>query len=67
MEPTRAEARILDYVARGKSNKEIANTLFIEVSTVKRHLYNAFPKLGANNRTHAAIIWRNRAFLREVA
>ena len=67
MEPTNAEARVLDHVARGKTNKEIARALYIEVSTVKRHLFNVFPKIGAANRTQAAIIWRNRAALREVA
>lgn len=67
MEPTCAEARVLDHVARGKTNKEIARALTIEVGTVKRHLFNVFPKLGANNRTQAAIIWRNRSGLREVA
>ena len=67
MEPTPAEARVLDYVARGKCNKEIAKTLFIEVATVKQHLYNVFPKLGVRNRTQAAIVWRTRSELREVA
>ncbi len=67
MEPTNAEARVLDYVARGKSNKEIAHVLFIEVSTVKTHLHNAFPKVGASNRTQAAIIWLAREELREIA
>ena len=67
MEPTPAEVRVLDYVARGKTNNEIARALFIEVSTVKRHLHNVFPKIGATNRTRAAIIWRTRAYLREVA
>jgi len=67
MEPTSAEALILDYVARGKSNKEIAKALFIEVSTVKCHLNRVFPKLGVSNRTQAAIIWRTRSELREVA
>ncbi|MCE5255004.1 MAG: helix-turn-helix transcriptional regulator [Actinomycetia bacterium] len=66
-EPTRAEARVLDYVARGKSNKEIARALVIEVGTVKRHLFNVYPKLGARNRTQAALIWRRRSELREVA
>lgn len=67
MEPTLAEARILDHVARGKTNKQIARALTIEVSTVKRHLYKAYSKLGATNRTQAAIIWRGRSEFREVA
>lgn len=67
MEPTLAEARVLDYVARGKCNKEIARALTIEVSTVKRHLFNVYPKIGAANRTQAAIVWRTRSMLREIA
>jgi len=67
MEPTTAEARVLDHVARGKSNKEIAQALYIEVGTVKAHLNHVFPKIGASNRTQAAIIWRSRSLLREVA
>jgi two-component system, NarL family, nitrate/nitrite response regulator NarL len=67
MEPTNAEARILDYVAHAKSNKEIARALHIEVSTVKLHLHRAYRKIGARNRVHAAIIWRARAELREIA
>ncbi len=67
MEPTNAEARVLDHVARGKTNKEIARALYIEVGTVKRHLFNVYRKIGASNRTQAAIIWRSRSQLREVA
>jgi DNA-binding NarL/FixJ family response regulator len=67
MEPTLAECAVLDYVARGKTNKEIAKALFIEESTVKRHCHNVFRKIGATNRTQAAIIWRTRALLRDVA
>jgi len=67
MEPTLAEARVLDYLARGKTNREIAQALYIEVCTVKRHLFNVFPKIGASNRTQAAITWRMRSLLRDVA
>ena len=66
MEPTPAEAEILDYLVRGKTNNEIARALTVAPSTVKRHLHNVYPKLGARNRTQAALIWRARAYLREV-
>lgn len=65
--PTPAEMQVLDYLARGKTNKEIGRALFIAESTVKRHVYNVLPKLGARNRTEAAITWRARSELREVA
>ena len=65
--PTRAEARVLDLVALGRANKEIARALHIEVSTVKRHLYNVYPKMGVRNRTQAALMWRTRSDFVEVA
>lgn len=65
--PTRAEALVLDLVAQGKVNKEIARALHIEVSTVKRHLYNVYPKMGVRNRTQAALVWRTRMDSEEVA
>ena len=39
----------------GVSNKEIARTLGVEVVTVKRHVGNILHKLGARNRTQAAL------------
>ena len=66
-QPTPAEARVLDQVVQGKSNKQIARTLYIAVPTVKRHLLNVYPKLGVRNRTQAALIWQTRVFLRLTA
>jgi DNA-binding NarL/FixJ family response regulator len=40
---------------KGVSNKEIARTLGVEVVTVKRHVGNILRKLGARNRTQAAL------------
>ena len=51
-------ARELDVarlLMRGASNKEIARALGVEVVTVKRHVGNILRKLGARNRTQAAI------------
>jgi len=42
-------------LAQGASNKEIARALGIEVVTVKRHVGNILRKLGARNRTQAAM------------
>jgi NarL family two-component system response regulator LiaR len=49
------EIEILRLAARGMSNKDIANALFLSVRTVKAHLTNIFNKLGCGCRTDAII------------
>ncbi len=51
---TPREREVLQFVARGQSNREIACALFISVPTVKRHLTNIFGKLGVASRAAAA-------------
>jgi DNA-binding NarL/FixJ family response regulator len=51
---TRRETEILQLVAGGLSNKEIANQLVITEGTVKNHVHNALEKLHLSNRTQAA-------------
>jgi DNA-binding NarL/FixJ family response regulator len=53
--PTARELEVLALVARGGKNKDIARTLHISVETVKEHLGNVFGKLGAADRTDAAL------------
>jgi predicted ATPase/DNA-binding CsgD family transcriptional regulator len=50
---TPRELEVLRLVAAGRSNKEIAETLFISVQTVKRHLTSLFGKLGVASRSAA--------------
>ena len=50
---TRREVQILDHLARGLSNREIAKALFISEATVKTHLVRIFDKLGVDTRTAA--------------
>jgi two-component system, NarL family, response regulator LiaR len=50
---TRRELEILEHVARGLSNREIGETLFVSENTVKTHCSRAFDKLGARRRTEA--------------
>ena len=48
------ESEVLQEVARGSSNKEIAGSLFISENTVKTHLRNILDKLQLANRSQAA-------------
>ena len=54
------EAEVLRGVAAGKSNKEIARDLSLQEVTVKLHVKTMSRKLGARNRTHAAMIARDK-------
>ena len=51
---TRRESEVLQLVASGMSNKEIANELTITEGTVKNHVHNALEKLHLTNRVQAA-------------
>jgi DNA-binding NarL/FixJ family response regulator len=50
------EQEILDLVRQGLTNAEIAQTLFVSVSTVKVHMRHIFEKLGVRTRTEAALL-----------
>lgn len=52
-ELTPREQEVLVWVARGKTNREIAELLMIASSTVRKHLENVFAKLGVGTRTAA--------------
>jgi NarL family two-component system response regulator LiaR len=52
---TEREMDVLLMIARGKSNQETADLLFIGVKTVKFHVTNILAKLGVEDRTQAAI------------
>ncbi len=55
---TPAERRILDLVALGHTNKQIAEQLHLAVPTVKNALRVAFFKLGVHTRLQALLAWR---------
>jgi LuxR family maltose regulon positive regulatory protein len=57
------ELEVLRLIATGASNAEIAKTLFIALSTVKRHTGNLYGKLGVNSRTQAIVRARQLALL----
>ena len=52
---TPREAELLTHVAQGKCNKQIADTCCISEGTVRKHLENAYRRLGVNNRISAII------------
>ncbi|MEH7178894.1 response regulator transcription factor [Neobacillus vireti] len=54
-ELTKRELDVLKEIAKGKSNKEIASSLFITEKTVKTHVSNLLSKLELQDRTQAAL------------
>lgn len=57
---TKRESEVLGGICEGKSNKEIARDYGLHEVTVKLHVKTLSRKLGARNRTHAAMIARDR-------
>ena len=51
---TGREAQVLELLADGDTNNEIAAELVVSVHTVERHLQNAYRKIGVRNRADAA-------------
>ena len=57
------EVRVLCLIAEGNSNKEIAAVLSVSEDSVKGQVRNILSKLGANDRTHAAMIGVKRGII----
>jgi DNA-binding NarL/FixJ family response regulator len=55
------EAEVLRLVAAGRSNRQVADELFISINTVARHVANILGKTGAANRTEAAAYAREHS------
>jgi len=58
------ELQVLELVAAGRSNSDIAAELFVSDTTVKSHLAHIFTKLGVSSRTAAVSRARERGLLR---
>ena len=60
---TRRELEILELIAHGMSNREIADKLFVSENTVKTHSSRLFDKLGARRRTQAVQLGKEMGLL----
>jgi DNA-binding NarL/FixJ family response regulator len=54
---TAREREILNLLARGRSNRDIAEELFITNKTVKNHLSRIYEKIGVHSRAEAIALW----------
>ena len=52
---TRRERMVLEQIAKGLSNKEIARELNVSLNTLKVHIRNLYGKMGVENRTQALL------------
>ncbi len=62
---TQREEEILRLLARGRANKEIAEQLFLTEGTVKNYISRVYAKLGARDRTQAALWAVEHGLLKE--
>ncbi len=60
---TRRELEVLELIAQGMSNREIAGKLFVSENTVKTHSSRVFDKLGAKRRTQAVQLGKELGLL----
>ncbi len=60
---TQREYEVLELIAQGLSNQDIADKLFVSLNTVKSHSSNLFLKLDARSRTQAVLRARERRIL----
>lgn len=66
-ELTKRELQILEYIANGRSNKEIGQILFISEHTVKTHVKSILTKLDAIGRTEAIAVGIKRGLIKPVS
>jgi len=56
---TNRERQILDLLSQGKSNKDMAEQLFVSESTIKTHVYKLYKKLDVHRRQDAITLLKN--------
>jgi DNA-binding NarL/FixJ family response regulator len=57
------ELQILELIVEGKSNKEIAGTIYLSLDTVKSHMKNIYQKLNVHSRSQAAMAAIQKGFV----
>jgi len=57
---TQRETEIISYLAKGYHDKEIADTLFVSVETVRTHIRNIYKKIHVRSRTEAVLKYLGR-------
>lgn len=62
---TERELQVIRCVARGRSNQQIADELFLSVETVRTYLRRTFAKLGVHDRTRLAVLAHQAGLLHE--
>jgi DNA-binding CsgD family transcriptional regulator len=55
---TDSELKVVNLIAQGATNRDVATQLHLSVHTVKNHVHNAFAKLGINSRAQLAQLMR---------
>jgi HD-GYP domain-containing protein (c-di-GMP phosphodiesterase class II)/DNA-binding CsgD family transcriptional regulator len=60
---TDREVEVLRLIARGRSNREVATSLFISPKTVGRHVENVYAKIGVSSRAAAAVFAMEHSLL----
>ena len=60
---TERELEVLNLIAQGHSNQQIADALIVSLGTIKKHLNNIFGKLGVTSRTQAVARARELSLL----
>ncbi|GIF96920.1 DNA-binding response regulator [Catellatospora citrea] len=54
---SRREAELMELIVLGRTNREIAQTLYISEKTVKNHVNHIYAKLSARNRAEVIAVW----------
>lgn len=58
---SKREAEVMELIALGQSNGQIAERLFLSEKTVKNHVNRIYAKLGVASRVTAIDLWKRRA------
>jgi DNA-binding NarL/FixJ family response regulator len=58
------ERNIMELISQGKTNKDIAEALFLSEKTVRNNVSKIMKKINVNNRTEAAIFWNRQKSLK---